>query len=165
MNTDRIIVKHDSAGPLAYAADSLRSNSILAWRPDSDAEPFYMSIDAYHATKTASDKQAREVARKWENTWGNSTVLMQRLPRVVRETPTFKHVRKESEAKKEEPKLSIVPQAAKVEMSAGNRGYTALESNGLWKVYGPDNKLIAFATSDSDVAAILQDFSREKKAA
>jgi len=161
---DRIICKVDQTGPVAYAADSLRADSILAYRPDNGSEPFYVSLEQYHAAKPASDKVTRDVARKWEQVWGNPTLVMQRLPRVLRQQPSFKLSQALQEQRKTQgqdttqpaqaPTLTLVqnPEEAK-------KGFAMTQhASGMWMITR-DGKRLAFAADEDTGISVLMDLS------
>ena len=158
---DRIICKVDQSGPIAYAADSLRTDSILAFRPDSGSDPFYVNLEQYHASRPASDKVARDIARKWEQVWGNPTMVMQRLPRVVRGAPSFKlnqalrEQRKQNQAEQpaQAPTLTLVQNPEEVK-----RGFVMQRKGNMWAILEA-GRVMAYAISEEDGLSVLQDLS------
>lgn len=160
-SVDRIICKVDQNGPVAYAADSLRTDSILAYRPDNGSEPFYVSLEQYHASRPASDKVARDIARKWEQVWGNPTLVMQRLPRVVRGAPSFKlnqalrEQRKQNTAEQSAPTptLTLVQNPEEVK-----RGFVMQRKGNMWAILEA-GRVMAYAVSEEDGLSVLQDLS------
>lgn len=169
MNVDRIICKVDQTGPIAYAADSLRSDSILAFRPDNGSDPFYVSLEQYHASKPASEKVTKEVAKKWEQVWGNATIVMQRLPRVLRQQPSFKLSQALREQRKQQGKLegqpeqpSQAPQLTLVQNPAeAKKGFVMVQKAGMWAIM-ENGKTLAYAVSESDGIDVLKDLSGVK---
>lgn len=167
---DRIIARNDNQGkPIIFAADTLnrKGKNILAWRPES--EPWAVSLDFYHASTPLADTEAKKIIKEYSRTWGQDEVhVMQRLPRLVGEKPSFRVVKdKKNEEDKAASKTSEVlssnSQAAANVAKAPQQAFVMRKAGDFWKVVDMAGQTQAYVTNEEAALSVLKDLLGDQK--